>query len=161
MSNTMIPGKTTDPNHPEPAASTMSLSIRAVEEWRQAIPILTETLTHHWSTGQGTRVRHILWSLYTCSHLINLGDACSGLDQRLAGALAAAVTARLVLGPEVEESLRGILDSSGEFDRFDREERLTLDHLPVVYPPAATGAKTFRQLAEAIDCVSRRKDSLD
>src|SRR5690606_34168055 len=87
----------------------------------QAAPLLTETLACHWSTSRGTRVRRILWNLYTCSHLVNRGEACSGLDRRLAEALAAAVGARLILGPEVEPVLREILQTSGEFAHFDQE----------------------------------------
>lgn len=121
-------------------------------------PLLIETLVHHWSTGQGTRVRHILWSLYTCSHLVNLGEACSGLDRRLAEALAAAVTARLILGPEVEPMLRQILQTSGEFARFNREESITPEHLPVIYPPAAADARTFREMAASLDNRNARAD---
>lgn len=114
-------------------------------------PLLTETLSHHWSTGQGTRVRHILWSLYTCSHLVNLGEACSGLDRRLAEAVATAIAARLILGPEVEPALREILQNSGEFARFERKEAVTPQHLPVIYPPAPADARRLREMADAMD----------
>lgn len=122
----------------------------------RSAPLLIETLSRHWSTGQGTRVRHILWSLYTCSHLINLGDSCSGLDTRLAKALAAAVAARMILGPEVEPILREILQTSGEFARFDREESETPGHLPVIYPPAPAEARTFREMADSLDHRTKR-----
>jgi len=95
---------------------------QAARKLAEVTPLLTETLTHHWSTGQGTRVRHILWSLYSCSHLVNLGDACSGLDANLAEAVGTAIHARLSYGPEVEPLLGEILRVSGEFARFDREE---------------------------------------
>lgn len=124
---------------------------------RQSIPLLTQTLAPHWSTGQGTRARHILWSLYTCSHLVNLGDACSGLDKPLAEALGTAITARLILGPEVEPVLREILEESGEFARFDKQANLTPDHLPVIYPPAAADAGRFRELARGLDHLTARK----
>lgn len=130
---------------------------RISSEWKQAIPILTDTLSHHWSTGQGTRVRHVLWSLYTSTHLINLCDACSGLDAQLAQALSAAISARLILGPVIEESLGEVLKKSGEFIRFDQEEKNTPDHLPVIYPPAASDGRTFRKLADSLDCMSRRR----
>lgn len=129
--------------------------------FEQVAPLLLETLTFHWSTGQGTRVRHILWSLYTCSHLINLGDACCGLDRRLAEALATAVAARLILGPEVESALREILQKSGEFSRFEREETATPEHLPVIYPPAPANAGTFRQMADSMDESDTRADRLN
>lgn len=85
-------------------------------------PLLIETLTYHWSTGQGGRLRNILWSLYTCSHLVNLGDACSGLDTDLAEAVGTVINARLIFGPEVEPLLGEILRVSGEFVRFNQEE---------------------------------------
>jgi hypothetical protein len=98
---------------------------QAARKLAEVTPLLTETLTHHWSTGQGTRVRHILWSLYSCSHLVNLGDACSGLD--------------------------AILRVSGEFSRFDREETATPEGLPVIYPPTPASAETLRQLADSAE----------
>lgn len=114
-------------------------------------PLLTETLTHHWSTGQGTRVRHILWSLYSCSHLVNLGDACSGLDANLAEAVGTAIHARLRYGPEVEPLLGEILRVSGEFARFDRVETATPQDSPVIYPPTPASAETLRQLTAAAE----------
>jgi len=121
-------------------------------------PLRTETLTFHWGTGQGTRVRHILWSLYTCSHTINLGDACSGLDGRIAEALLAAIAARLILGPQVESKLGDILRVSGEFARFDEMERSTPDHLPVIYPPPPADSQDLRQLADALDHLAKLRD---
>jgi hypothetical protein len=126
--------------------------------FERTVPLLTETLSRHWSTGQGTRVRHILWSIYTCNHLVNLGEACSGLDRRLAEAVAVAITARLILGPEVETVLRGILQNSGEFARFEREEVVTPGHLPVIYPPAAAGPEELRRIADAMDHRARGAD---
>jgi hypothetical protein len=124
---------------------------QAARKLAEVTPLLTETLTHHWSTGQGTRVRHILWSLYSCSHLVNLGDACSGLDANLAQAVGTAIHARLTFGPEVEPLLGEILRVSGEFARFDGEETATPEGLPVIYPPAPASAETLRQLADAAE----------
>lgn len=126
--------------------------------FEQAVPLLTETLTFHWGTGQGTRVRHILWSLYTCSHTINLGDACSGLDGRIAEALLAAIAAQLFLGPQVESKLGEILRLSGEFARFDEMERSTPDHLPVIYPPPPADSQDLRQMADALDHWAKLRD---
>ena len=131
-------------------------AIDAAAAFERAVPLLTETLVSQWGTGQGTRVRHILWSLYTCRHLINLGDACTGIDGRLAEALSAAIAARLVLGPEVESSLREILQTSGEFTRFDEMERSTPKHLPVVYPPPPTDSQTLRKIAASLDYLNAR-----
>jgi len=88
--------------------------------------------------------------------LLNLGESCSGLDTRLAKALAAAVAARLILGPEVEPILREILQTSGEFARFDKEESETPGHLPVIYPPAPAEARTFREMADSLDHRAKR-----
>lgn len=124
---------------------------QAARKLAEVTPLLTETLTHHWSTGQGTRVRHILWSLYSCSHLVNLGDACSGLDANLAEGVGTAIHARLRYGPEVEPLLGEILRVSGEFARFYREEAATPEGLPVTYPPTPASAETLRQLAYAAE----------
>lgn len=132
---------------------------QAALKMAEVTPLLTETLTHHWSTGQGTRVRHILWSLYSCSHLVNLGDACSGLDANLAEAVGTAIHARLRYGPEVEPLLGEILRVSGEFARFDREENATPAGLPVIYPPTPASAETLRQLADAAERRERSAES--
>lgn len=93
----------------------------------------------------------MLWSLYTCSHAINLGDACSGLDSRIADALLAAMAARLILGAEIEPLLGEILRASGEFARFDESERSTPEHLPVIYPPPPFDSRTLRLMADSLD----------
>lgn len=124
---------------------------QAARKLAEVTPLLTETLTRHWNTGQGTRVRHILWSLYSCGHLVNLGDACSGLDADLAEAVGTAIHARLRYGAEVEPSLGEILRVSGEFARFEREETATPEGLPVIYPPTPARAETLRKLADAME----------
>lgn len=131
---------------------------QAVRKLAEVTPLLTETLTRHWSTGQGTRIRHILWSLYSCSHLVNLGDACSGLDASLAEAVGTAINARLIFGPEVEPLLGEILRASGEFARFDREEAITLPGLPVTYPPIPASAEKLRQLVAAAERCERAEE---
>lgn len=141
---------------PNESARKPPLAVDAAAALQRAVPLLTETLAAHWSTGQGTRVRHVLWSLYTCSHLVNLGDACSGLDVPLAEALGAAITARLVLGPEVEATLREVLRASGEFARYDEVEQSTPDHLPVVYPFPPAESRTLREMGDAMDHFARR-----
>lgn len=107
---------------PIPASVAIPRHKAALRKLQEATPLLKETLSRHWSTGQGTRIRHILWSLYySCGHLVNLGDACTGLDDNLADAVSAAINARLVFGPGVEPLLGEILRASGEFARFDRQ----------------------------------------
>lgn len=131
---------------------------QVAQKLAEVTPLLTETLTRHWSTGQGTRVRHILWSLYSCSHLVNLGDACSGLDANLAEAVSTAIHARLKFGPEIESLLGEILRVSGEFARFDREETATPEGLPVIYPPTPASAEKLRQLAVAAERRERTEE---
>ncbi len=131
---------------------------QAAQKLAEVMPLLTETLTHHWSTGQGTRVRDILWSLYSCSHLVNLGDAYSGLDTNVAEAIGAAIYSRLIFGPEVESLLGEILRVSGEFARFDREETATPEGLPVIYPPTPASAEKLRQLAVAAERRERTEE---
>ena len=99
--------------------------------------LLTETLNHHWSTGQGTRIRHILWS----SPSREPGDACSGSDANIAGAVGTAIYAHLRYDAEVEPLLGEILRVSGEFARFDREETATPEGLPVIYSPTPANAE--------------------
>ncbi len=127
---------------------------------QEATPLLKETLSRHWSTGQGTRIRHILWSLYSCSHLVNLGDACSGLDDDLADAASAAINARLVFGPEVEPFFGVILRDSGEFARYDREETLTPAQSPIMYPPPPASAESLRQLADAAERLEEAEEEM-
>lgn len=131
---------------------------QVAQKLAEVTPLLTETLTRHWSTGQGTRVRHILRSLYSCSHLVNLGDACSGLDANLAEAVSTAIHARLKFGPEIESLLGEILRVSGEFARFDREETATPEGLPVIYPPTPASAEKLRQLAVAAERRERTEE---
>lgn len=124
----------------------------------RATPVLTEVLTAHRTTGHGKRVRHVLWSLYTASHMVNLGEACCGLDRHIADALLAAIAARLVIGPDVEPALKEILRASGEFSRFDEMERSTPDHLPVIYPPPPVDSQTLREMADALDHLNAKAD---
>jgi hypothetical protein len=136
---------------PSGHAFTNTRQEQAARKLVEVTSILTETLTHHWSTGQGTRVRHILWSFCSCSHLVNLDDACSGMDATLADAVGTAIYACLKYGSEVEPLLGEILHVSGEFARFDSEDTTTLEGLPVIYPPTPASAETLRQLAGAAE----------
>lgn len=139
------------PNLPIPTFVDSPRHENALRKLQEATPLLIETLTRHWCTGHGTRIRHVLWGLYSCSHLVNLGDACTGLDDNLAEAVGAAICARLAFGPEIEPLLGIILRDSGEFARFDREETSTPPNLPVIYPPTPANAETLRQLADAAE----------
>lgn len=145
---------------PIPATVDIPRHAEALRKLLEATPLLKETLSRHWSTGQGTRLRHILWSLYSCSNLVNLGDACSGLDPELADAVGAAINARLVFGPEMEPFFGIILRDSGEFARYDREETVTPAELPVMYPPVPASAETLRQLADAAERLEKAEEEM-
>lgn len=118
---------------------------------KQAAPLLIRTLHDQWHTEQGTRIRQVLWSLYTSSHLVNLGKACTGLERPLADALLAAIGAHLILGPEAEPVFDSILRESGEIARFEEVERATPEHLPVIYPDFPLGLPALCQIAAAMD----------
>lgn len=125
----------------------------ALEQLEAALPLLTDTLRQHWSTGQGKRVRAIVWSLYGGSHPVGLGYALSGLDTRLGRAVGTAIMARIEAGPAVEELLKTVLEESGELRRYrEAADKLTLD-LPVPYPPPEMTAEDLRELADAVDMV--------
>jgi hypothetical protein len=123
----------------------------AIEQLEAAVPVLTATLRQHWSTGQGKRVRDIVWSLYGGSHLVDLGWAISGLDDALARAVGAAIQARIVVGATIEPLLQTVLEESGELARYEEAAGKIPDHLPVPYPPPVSSAGELRELADALD----------
>lgn len=125
--------------------------ITALEQLEAALPILTDTLRHHWTTGQGKRARAIVWSLYGGTHPVGLGWALSGLDDALARALGTAIAARVAAGTAVEPLLKTVLEESGELARFEEAAGKIPDHLPTPYPPPDLSARELRELADALD----------
>lgn len=123
----------------------------ALEQLEATLPLLTDTLRHHWSTGQGKRVRAIVWSLYGGDHPVGLGYALSGLDTKLARALGSAIAARVEAGAAVEPFLKTVLEESGELRRFEEADAKIPDHLPTPYPPPEMTARQLRELADALD----------
>lgn len=121
----------------------------AAEKLDAAAPVLLEALRH--DTGQSAAVRQIIWSLYTGDHLVPLGYILSGLDLAIAEALSAAITARLMMGADVEPRLKVMLEQAGEFRRYDLAAKNTPEGLPVQYPLPRASADTLRSLAEALD----------
>ena len=126
------------------------LKLDALAKLDEAIPVLTAALRHH--SGQSEKVRQILWSLYTCSHLVPLGTACSGLDTAIAHAVATAITARLLAGGEVEDRLQAVLTETGELVRCNEAEAAqALQGLPIQYPLPMECSKRLRELAEVVE----------
>lgn len=116
-----------------------------------ATPKLMEVLEEHWSTGQGTRVRSLIWSLYNGSGLVQLGYTCSGLDPELGEAVAAAIRARLALGPDVEPILKEILENSGEMARMNAATDATPADQAILYPGPPASARSLRELADSVE----------
>jgi len=67
----------------------------------------------------------------------------------------------LILGAEVEPALKEILEHSGEFDRFERKEAATPEHLRVIYPPASASAQALREMADSMDASDREADRIN
>jgi hypothetical protein len=119
----------------------------ALDHLDGAAHVLTDALIS--GGGQSLKVRHILWSLYTCSHLVPLGDFCSGLDTAVARAVAAAVSARLLAGGDAEERLGAILEAAGEFaDRVRMLPKMMERGMGAAYPLPCVSAAHLSALAE-------------
>jgi hypothetical protein len=88
------------------------------EALRAALTTITDALTHHWSTGGGTRLRRFIWSLWNDWHLDNLYYLCSGLDYTLGDAVLVVFRAQMV-GALTEDHKRAVLQQSGEFARWE------------------------------------------
>lgn len=123
----------------------------ALEQPEAALPLLTDTLRQHWSTGQGKRIRAIVWSLYGGDHPVGLGYALSGLDDKLARAIGTAIQARVSAGAAVEPLLKTVLEDSGELRRYQEVAAKLPEHLPVPYPAPELTAAQLRELADALD----------
>ena len=127
--------------------------IRAAKEaatigLNEALPVITEVLTHHWSTGGGRRIRQIVWSIWNGSTLVSLWDVLSGLDYKLGRAAAKLIEARLAGALESDEILRRVLEDSGEFARYDEAAADTPEDEEVTYPPLSVSADQLRELAD-------------
>ena len=126
--------------------------IRAAKEaakvgLNEALPVITEVLTHHWSTGGGRRIRQIVWSIWNGSTLVSLWDVLSGLDYKLGRAAAKLIEAKLAGALESDEILRRVLEDSGEFARYDEAAADTPEDEEVIYPPLPVSAESLRKLA--------------
>ena len=123
----------------------------ALEQLEAALPLLAHTLRHHWSTGQGKRVRAIVWSLYGGDHPVGLGFAPSRIDTKLARALGPAIPTPGEARPAVEPFFKAALEESGELARYEEAAAKIPDHLPTPYPPPELTARQLRELADALD----------
>lgn len=106
----------------------------AMTELTDAMELLISACKHP-DTGNGRRVRDLIWSLYGDAHQINLCDTLSYLDLRMGEAVLAAIRARFILGGDCEDILRSILLESGEMARWNEAEARTPEGCQIVYPP--------------------------
>ena len=115
----------------------------------EALLVVTEVLTHHWSTGGGRRMRQIVWSIWNSATLVSLWDVLSGLDYKLGRAAAKLIEAKLAGALESDEILRRVLEDSGEFARYDQAAADTPEDEEVIYPPLSVSADRLRELADS------------
>ena len=115
----------------------------------EALPIITEVLTFHWSTGSGRRMRQIVWSIWNGDTLVPLWDVLSGFDYKLGRAVAKLIEAKLAGALDSDEILRKVLKDSGEFARYDEAAADTPEGEDVIYPPLSVSADRLRDLADA------------
>ncbi|HEX8294811.1 MAG TPA: hypothetical protein VF593_00800 [Chthoniobacteraceae bacterium] len=146
------------------AMDELSRHMRAVKERRDSLPddalqaaltTITEALTHHWSTGGGTRLRRFIWSLWNDWHLVNLYHLCSGLDYVLGDAVLVVFRAQMV-GALTEDHKRAVLQTSGEFARWEHARAETPEDEDVLYPPPALDTEDLSRLARSAEHLARR-----
>jgi hypothetical protein len=87
------------------------LATQARADLQAAIPILVNAISHR--SGQSVKLERILWSCWNDDHTINLCDALSGLDAKLAQAAVSVIAARAYCGGDVDDLLRKIIKQSG------------------------------------------------
>ena len=146
------------------AVDELSRHMRAVQERRDsvtdealqaALTTITDALTHHWSTGGGTRLRRFIWSLWNDWHLVNLYYLCSGLDYTLGDAVLVVFRAQMV-GALTEDHKRAVLQKSGEFARWEEARAETPEDEDVLYPPLAFEAEDLSRLARSSGQLAKR-----
>ena len=128
------------------------------DELQSALETITHGLTHHWSTGGGTRLRRFIWSLWNDWHHVNLFGLCAGLDYELGDAVVVIFRAQMV-GVLTEDHKRRVLKQSGEFDRWERARAETPDDEDVLYPPLSLGTDDLRRLAHSATQYGRRLEA--
>lgn len=133
---------------------TRRASVRP-DELQAALATITDALTHHWSTGGGTRLRRFIWSLWNDWHLVNLFDLCAGLDYLLGDAVVTIFRAQMV-GALTEEHKRQVLKQSGEFARWEEARAATPEEEDVLYPPLTLSTDDLTRLARSAEQLSKR-----
>ena len=121
----------------------------------EALTIITKAIRSHWSTGGGTRLRQIVWSIWNGETLIGLYDVFGGL----ARAVAKLVEAQLVGALDSDDYLRRVLTESGEFARYDEAAEDTPEGEEVIYPPMPVSPERLRKLADAAEGIKARYES--
>ena len=155
-----------EPTEQEKQATLDELTrhMKAINERRNSIPAnelqaaldtLTDALTHHWSTGGGTRVRRFIWSLWNGWHMVNLFDLCAGFDHQLGDAVIVVFRAQMI-GALTEDHKRDVLKKSGEFARWEQARAETPDEEDVLYPPLSITTDDLRRLAHSATQLAKR-----
>lgn len=124
-------------------------------ELQAALATITDALTHHWSTGGGTRLRRFIWSLWNEWHLVNLFHLCSGLDHTLGDAVLVVFRAEMV-GALTDDHKRAVLKNSGEFARWEEVRASTPDEEEVLYPPLPLAPEDLSRLARSAEQLAKR-----
>jgi hypothetical protein len=88
-----------------------NLATTARADLKAAANVLIDALRH--GSGQSAKIEKILWSVWNHDHRVNLCDALSGLDCKLAQAAVAMIAARAHMGGAAEDLLREIIERSG------------------------------------------------
>lgn len=149
------------------AVDELARHMSAVRERRESIPAdqlqaalatITDALTHHWSTGVGTRLRRFIWSLWNDWHLVNLFELCSGLDYLLGDAAVVIFRAQMV-GALTEDHKRTVLKLSGELARWEEARAETPEDEDVLYPPPSLGRDDLSRLARSVSQLAKRVEA--
>ncbi|MBE7157162.1 MAG: hypothetical protein INR62_01780 [Rhodospirillales bacterium] len=151
------PIRRADPQDKEIALDNFATQLRQIKEHKQALrseldaalTTITQAICQHWSTGGGTRLRQIVWSLWNGDTPVGLYYVLGGLDYELACPVAKLLEAWLVGAVDDDKYLRRVLTESGEFDRYNRAKEETPEGEEVIYPPLPISADRLRDLAEA------------
>ena len=147
--------------------NSFMVQLQIIKEHKQAAKVgldealitITEAIRQHWSTGGGTRLRQIVWSIWNGETLIGLYDVFGGLDYDLARAVAKLTEAQLVGALDSDDYLRRVLTESGEFACYDEAQRDTPEGEEVIYPPMPVSPERLRKLADAAESIKARYEA--